>query len=369
MGESVSIGGLDIERDALGPGQQRSAGAPELTLWLESSIAGLMAGLQRMVGTERFNLCLQSGGRESIERDWSTISAYPTFEEGFAALARSAELAGWGRWELVSVDRGKREARIRSTGSWEAGYQRALGVTWGSSYHAGKMAGIMSRLFGVDCWAEQTGYEVAGDPADEYVVRPSTGEEERLLEDLLRSDAATRADLAVALERVRREVEERRQTEQALRDKLEVIRRQDEAINALSTPVLQVWDGVLALPLIGAIDSRRASGLTERLLGEIVRTRSRFAILDLTGVDLVDTSTADHLLRVIGAVELLGACVIITGIGPAVAQTLTSLGLDLSRLTIRRNLQEGLRYCIQEAHPARAGSRAGSRAGLPESRR
>ncbi|WP_156338771.1 STAS domain-containing protein [Chondromyces crocatus] len=347
------MGGIDGASAGRSEDGSREGVPRELTISIETSLAGLMAGMQRMVGTERFNICLQSGGRESVAADWQILTSRPSFEEGFAELARIAGRAGWGRWELVALDRDRKEARFRVAGSWESVYQQALGVTWGASFLAGKLAGLCSYLFDADCWAEQTAYEVAGDPYDEFIVRLSNGTTEREVEDLLRSDVATRADLAVALETLRHEVEERRQTEQDLRDKLEVIRRQDEAIQALSTPVLQLWDGVLALPLIGAIDGRRAAAVTERLLGEIVRTASRFALLDLTGVDIVDTSTADHLLRVVRAVQLLGARAVITGINPAVAQTLTSLGVDLSALTTQQNLQEGLRYCIQESAPAR----------------
>jgi rsbT co-antagonist protein RsbR len=304
--------------------------------------------MQRMVGTERFNLSLQSGGRDGIEDDWGVISSHPTFEEGFAALAEIAAAAGWGVWQLVSLDREKQEACFRIRNSWESGYQAGLGVAWGSSYLAGKLAGYCTRLFEVNCWAEQTAYAAAGDLYDEFVVRVSDQTLEARIEDLLRGDNATRADLAVALERLRCEVQERRQTEQDLREKIEVIRRQEEAIKALSTPILQVWHGVLAMPLIGVLDSRRAASMMERLLAEIVRTGSHHAILDLTGVDVVDTSTADHLLRVIRAVELLGARAIITGIGPAVAQTMTSLGIDLSALVTRSNLQEGLKLCVTQ---------------------
>jgi len=362
MSQRVSIAEYDVEVDAEG-GQQLWLGSPALTLWIESSVAGIMAGLQRMVGTERFNICLQSGGRESITGELEIIAAHPSFEEGFAAVARVGAHCGWGRWELVSLDREKKEARFRARNSWESIYQRRLGVTWGSSYIAGKFAGHCAHLFQVPCWTEQTAYAVAGDEYDEFVVRPSNGGVERQVEDLLASDAATRADLAVALEKLRREVEERRQTEQDLRDKLEVIRRQEEAIKALSTPILQLWEGVLALPLIGAIDGPRAAILMEQLLAEIVRTGAQFAILDLTGVDLVDTSTADHLLRIVGAVGLLGAQVIVTGLGPAVAHTMTSLGIDLSCLVTRQNLQEGLRYCIQSAEGSTKAGRAGR--GLP----
>jgi rsbT co-antagonist protein RsbR len=197
-------------------------------------------------------------------------------------------------------------------------------------------------------------------------VRQSDGAVEQEVENLLRSDNATRADLAVALERLRHEVDERRETERDLREKLDVIRRQDEAIRALSTPILQVWDGVLALPLIGVLDSRRAGLMTEELLAEIVKTQSRHVLLDLTGVDVVDTSTADHLLKVIRAVELLGARAVITGIGPSVAQTMTSLGLDLSRLKTLANLQQGLKHCIAEAGRETSGSGPGAaRPGRP----
>ena len=118
-----------------------------------------MAGMQRMVGTERFNICLQSGGRESVAADWQILSSRPTFEEGFAELARIAGHAGWGRWELVALDRDRKEAHFRVAGSWESVYQQALGVTWGASFLAGKLAGLCSYLFDADCWAEQTAYE------------------------------------------------------------------------------------------------------------------------------------------------------------------------------------------------------------------
>lgn len=366
MVDRINVAGIDIEWD-MQAGHLRWDGAPALTMWIESSLAGLMAGMQKMVGTERFNLSLQRGGREGVTNDWRVIAARPTFEEGFAALAEIVAVSGWGRWEILALDRGAREASFRIKGSWESQYQATLGVTWGSSYLAGKLAGICGELFGVNCWAEQTAYSAAGDAYDEFHVRASDATIERQMEELLGSDSATRADLAVALERLRREIGERRETERDLREKLDVIRRQDEAIRALSTPILQVWDGVIALPLIGVLDSRRAAAMTEALLSEIVRTQSRHVLLDLTGVDVVDTSTADHLLRVVKAVELLGAQAVITGIGPSIAETMTSLGLDLSRLTTLANLQQGLKHCIAEAdRDHRARSRPGAaRPGRP----
>ncbi len=354
MTERFRVSGIEIEWETEG-GVQRWDGVRTICTWLETTIAGLMSGMQRMVGTERFNLCLQSGGRDGTSDDWTFISSHPTFEDGFAALADLAAASGWGRWKLVSLDREKKEARFRIVNSWEAYYQRAIGVAWGSSYVGGKLSGICSKLFGVDCWATQTSHIAKGDPYDELVIRPSELTLEQELTRLLESDHATRADLAVALEQLRREVEERREAERGLREverglreKLDIIKQQEEAIQALSTPILQVWEGVLALPIIGILDSARAASVMERLLAEIVRSQCRYAILDLTGVEHVDASTADHILRIVQAVELLGARALITGIRPAVAQAMTELGVDLSRLVTLSHLQKALEHCIRQ---------------------
>ncbi|UQA64054.1 STAS domain-containing protein [Polyangium aurulentum] len=312
-----------------------------------------MAGLHNMVGTERFNLCLQAGGREGVAEDWAFVSSHPSFEEGFQALAEQAALAGWGRWELVSLDREAKRAVFRVTNGWEALYQKARGIKLGSAFMAGKWAGFGERLFGVPCWAEQTACVVRGDAYDEFVVTPSSVSMEEQLASLMAEDKATSADLALALEKLRKEVEERARTEADLRDKLALIERQEAAIRALSNPIIEVWDGVLALPMIGVIDSQRASEMMVRLLGEIVRTGCRFAILDLTGVEVLDTSSADHVIKLVRAVELLGARAIITGIRPAVAQTIILLGVDLSSMTTVANLREGLKLAMRAMREGR----------------
>jgi anti-anti-sigma regulatory factor len=139
--------------------------------------------------------------------------------------------------------------------------------------------------------------------------------------------------------------------ERALREvdqKLEIIERQRFAIQELSTPVLQLWTNVLAMPIIGVVDSRRSAEIMERLLSEITAKQSRFVILDITGVEIVDTKTADHFIKVIKAAELLGTRCILTGIRPAVAQTLVEIGVDLSSIITLRTLQDGLRECLRQ---------------------
>lgn len=125
------------------------------------------------------------------------------------------------------------------------------------------------------------------------------------------------------------------------------IERQEDVMRGLSTPIIQVWDGVLAIPVIGNLNSERAELLMQRLLDEIGNTHSRFALLDLTSVEIIDTYTADHLVKIVHAVELLGARAIITGIRSAVAQTMVSIGVDLSQILTLRNLQQGLKTCMR----------------------
>jgi rsbT co-antagonist protein RsbR len=167
-----------------------------------------------MVGTDRFKLGLHGGGRDGVQDDWAYISQFPTFEEGFNALIHVAATFGWGRWELVSLDRAARRAVVRVRHHWEADCQKAIGVSWGSSYLGGKFAGIFQRFFEVSqCWAEQIAFVTQGDDCDELVITSSEASLEDRLERMLATDDATRADLAVALERVRKEADERAETE------------------------------------------------------------------------------------------------------------------------------------------------------------
>jgi PAS domain S-box-containing protein len=122
----------------------------------------------------------------------------------------------------------------------------------------------------------------------------------------------------------------------------EVIQRQAQEILEISTPVMQVWEGALVAPLIGTLDSPRTQRFMERLLQRIVETNSPVALVDVTGVPTIDTQTAQHLIDTISAVRLLGAQVILTGIRPAIAQTLVHLGVDLSGITTRSSLSGGL---------------------------
>ncbi len=125
-----------------------------------------------------------------------------------------------------------------------------------------------------------------------------------------------------------------------------IIAVQKQAIQELSSPVIQVWEGVLVLPLVGAIDSERARRMTEGLLNGIRDHQAEQVIIDITGVPVVDTSIANHLLQAIKAARLLGANCLLVGINAEVAQTMVHLGIDLSGVITRANLQAGIEYVL-----------------------
>jgi PAS domain S-box-containing protein len=126
----------------------------------------------------------------------------------------------------------------------------------------------------------------------------------------------------------------------------EQIKQQSREIMELSTPVMQVWQGVVVAPLIGSLDSNRTQQFMERLLERIVETNSPVALVDIMGVPTIDTQTAQHLIETISAVRLLGAQVVLTGVRPAIAQTLVHLGIDLTGIVTRSSLAAGLQVAL-----------------------
>jgi rsbT co-antagonist protein RsbR len=121
-----------------------------------------------------------------------------------------------------------------------------------------------------------------------------------------------------------------------------VIRQQQEAIRELSTPVLQVRERLLILPIIGVVDSERARQLTEQLLRGVRSNRAKVVVMDITGVPSVDATVANHLVQTVEASRLLGATVIVTGLSPEIAQTLVTIGVDLSKMNTVGDLQGGI---------------------------
>lgn len=128
----------------------------------------------------------------------------------------------------------------------------------------------------------------------------------------------------------------------------QIIVRQQQDMLELSTPVVSLWDGVLALPIIGTLDSERSQSVMESLLNKIVETGSAIAIIDITGVPTVDTLTAQHLLKTVTAARLMGAECIISGIRPQIAQTIVHLGIDLATIATKASLRDAFALALEK---------------------
>ncbi len=128
-----------------------------------------------------------------------------------------------------------------------------------------------------------------------------------------------------------------------------VIRRQQKEMLEMSTPVIKIWEGVLAVPLIGTLDSARTQIVMEALLQKIVETGSKVAILDITGVPTVDTQTAQHLMKTVSATRLMGADCIISGIRPQIAQTIVHLGIDIYDITTKATMADAIKEALSRS--------------------
>jgi rsbT co-antagonist protein RsbR len=135
--------------------------------------------------------------------------------------------------------------------------------------------------------------------------------------------------------------------ENFIRSREEIIRQQRADMLELSTPVIKVWDKILTLPIIGTLDSRRAQMMMEALLQKVIETGSTIAILDITGVRTMDTLVANHLIKTVTAARLMGARCILTGVSPAIAQTMVQLGIDLTQITTRAQMSDGIKLALE----------------------
>ena len=151
-------------------------------------------------------------------------------------------------------------------------------------------------------------------------------------------------DVSAALEASRTE---RERYGRELEARIELIERQRQAIVEMSTPVIEVWTGVLTLPVVGTVDSERASKMTIELLDSVVAREASLVILDVTGMDIVDTAVADHFLRMARAVRLLGADCVLSGVRPAVANTLVQMGMEVGAIRSFSTLRAALQHSTE----------------------
>jgi rsbT co-antagonist protein RsbR len=156
--------------------------------------------------------------------------------------------------------------------------------------------------------------------------------------------------------------EETQANQQRLEEQIGTIEKQRQAIRELSTPIIEVWSGVVCVPIVGILDSSRASDMTTALLNAVVEKKAMFTIIDITGIDAMDTGATDHFLRMARAVRLLGAECVLSGVNPNVARTVTHMGIDLAGVRTHRTLREALQSYVgmTKQRPADRAKKAAS---------
>jgi rsbT co-antagonist protein RsbR len=159
--------------------------------------------------------------------------------------------------------------------------------------------------------------------------------------------AALATTVNAIIDRLARVRADTQRYERELEDQLATIEKQRAAIKELSTPMIEVWAGVLCVPIVGVIDSSRAAEMTSALLATVVEKKVRFTIIDITGIEAMDTRATDHFLRMARSVRLLGAECVLSGINPNVARSIIHMGVELSGIQTYRSLRDALQHHVR----------------------
>lgn len=319
---------------------------PSILIWLNPSFYRMLAPLGKELGFPIFRLLIAKHSSMGTDEDYQMMLNSSTFEEGFMVWAGVTGVAGWGRFEIAKCDWETKQATIIIHDPWELIMQKGQPEHWGCPFLFGKLIGIFTQAFGVSCWADEH-IETDNDALRvRFEIYPSKQELASELQ-LLREERTRQQQqqFVEELERKAREQQAIQESRVSLQE--EIVRAQEELINQLSTPLLPIHDHIVLMPLIGQMDTRRAYGILDVLLHGIVQYQAKYAILDITGLPVVDTAVANVLLRSSQAIRLLGTELVITGIRPEVAQTLVGLGIELHGIVARSTLQSGIAYALQ----------------------
>lgn len=325
-------------------------GLPSVLFWLNPSLLRMLQPLAEEVGFPLFRLLVAYHSSLGTDEDYRTMVTIlgNTFEEGFLAWGNAVSSAGWGTFELPTYDPITECATVIVRNPWEMGMQHGQAHTWGCPFMLGKIIGIFTHAFGTTCWADEQIDSDSPVPSVTFSIYPSAL---TLTEELshLREQRRQDEQHLLTQEIAHKALELRAVQEEQVRMQEEALRAQAAIIAELSTPLIPINDQVVLMPLIGQLDSQRAQRVLDTLLNGVAAHDASIAILDITGLPIVDTSVANILIQAAQAVRLLGTDVVITGIRPEVAQTLVGLGVDLKDIITRGTLQSGVTYAIERS--------------------
>ncbi len=326
----VTLNQVPIRWD-LDAGELSFLGLPSVLLWANPSLYRMLKPLVDHVGIDLFGLMVAHESSKGTAEDYHAMVTQlgSTFAEGFLAWGEAVSTAGWGRFELPELDMEGHRARVRISSPWELQMLRDTGDQWGCPFIQGKLIGIFSHAFGVTCWADQEALDLQASTV-EFRIYPA----ERTLK--------------ASLETLQTQLRESR--ERGLRDKIDEatheLKEKQALIRRLSTPLIQVWDGVLVIPLIGDLDTSRAQVLTENTLHAVSERGASVVIIDVTGVSKFDSKSSGHLLRTVAAAGLLGARCLLAGVSPRIAKMLVDSGAALTGVPCFATTQAALEHAI-----------------------
>jgi rsbT co-antagonist protein RsbR len=346
---SHDIGGAGMSWD-LSRGTFNFLGLPSVTFWIDPSLRRLLEPLVDEVGAPLYRLLTAHHASLGTDADHATIMAAGDFVSGFRGWANAVAAAGWGRFTLLEYDPATPRARVRVDNPWELELQRSVPPErrWGCPFAQGKLIGLFCHALGDTCWGDEI--VVADGHSVEFELYSSARTIESELDALRRERAAeSQRQITTLLDERTRELGETRARLEQL------VAAQEQEIRRMSTPILQVGEGTLAVPIIGVVDAGRAGEITELLLTSIVQRRARFVVLDVTGVDDVDPLTAERFAQIVGAVRLLGARCVMCGIQPRVAAQMVAAGITPGGAECFADMQAALRSLEKlEKAPRRA---------------
>ncbi|WP_437931265.1 STAS domain-containing protein [Sorangium sp. So ce291] len=334
----------------LDEGDLRFGGLSSALFWTNPSLFWMLSPLVEEVGVDLFRLLVARSSSLGTDEDYRSLVARPdgAIEQGFLAWGRAISAAGWGAFELPSFDRAACTATVRIRNPWELRMQADGDLRWGCPFLQGKVIGIFSLAFARLCWADEIIDTGGAAPAVEFHVHPS----DRTIDDELNQ-------LRVIRFRARQQELKQHMAEaaQELRRKDEEVEQKERLIRALSAPIIQVWNGVLAVPLAGVLSRERAEPICEELLHRVTSMSATHVLLDLTGLSEVDEAATGQIATIVTSLRLLGAECAVVGLSPELARTMVEVGISLAGVRTYQTLADALRQAVGLTRRATAGRR------------
>lgn len=323
----------------LNEGDVRFFGLSSVLFWANPSMYRMLAPLVDEIGVDLFRLLVAHSSSLGTDEDHDAMVTQlgATFEEGFLAWGKAVSAAGWGVFELPEFDRAAGTAVIRVINPWELRMQHGAATRWGCPFLLGKVIGIFRHALGRLCWADER-VGARGDlPVVEFRVHPSDLTLDTELARLRRESLAAReAELMRRME----------ETSEELQRQAGEVERQRHMIQALSAPIIQVWTGVLVVPLVGELGAEHAMRLSAELLERVVALRATDVILDLTGITAFDADVFNHLTRTIASTRLVGARCTVVGMSPHAARAFVDLDIPTGEIRTLQTLADALRTVV-----------------------